>query len=175
MNDINVRDLIDQPGASRPLRVSEAVPGLALELAVVPDDRPVKGDLLLESVVEGILLSGRLSGAMTLTCARCLTTFEGNFDLRVHELFTPTATEDDDEYPVVDGLVNLESMIRDAVVPAMPFAPLCRPDCLGICERCGRDRNLGQCTCTPHVDSRWAPLAALRFPDASTSEQSARR
>ncbi|HEX8100113.1 MAG TPA: YceD family protein [Actinomycetota bacterium] len=175
MKDVNVRDLIGQPGASRRLRVSEPVPGLAMELAVVPEDSPVKGDVLLESVVEGILVSGSLSGEMTLTCARCLTTFEGSFDLSVHELFTADATEEDDEYPVSDGFVNLEALIRDAVLPAMPFAPLCRSDCLGICERCGRDRNVGQCVCTPDVDSRWAPLAALRLPEPSTSQQSARR
>jgi uncharacterized protein len=56
-------------------------------------------------------------------------------------------------------------MIRDAVVPAMPFAPLCRPDCQGLCERCGGDRNSAECVCPPEIDSRWAPLASLRLPD----------
>ena len=171
MRDIDVRDLLDHPGSSRPLRVSEAIPDLATELALVPDDRVVGANVLLESVVEGVLVSGSVSGEMTLTCARCLKTFEATFDLPVQELFAPDATEDDDEYPLVEGFVNLESMIRDAVLPAMPFAPLCRPDCLGLCERCGGDRNLEECVCLPEVDSRWAPLAGLRFPD---EEQPAR-
>jgi DUF177 domain-containing protein len=165
VRDIDVRDLIEQPGASRPLRVTEAVPNLVTELALVPDDRPMVADCLLESVVEGVLVSGSLSGVMTFTCARCLTTFDAGFDLTVSELFRPGATEEDDEYPVVEGFVNFESMIRDAVLPAMPFAPLCRPDCQGLCERCGGDRNFGECVCAPEVDSRWAPLAALRLPD----------
>lgn len=165
MRDIDVRDLLEHPGASRTLRVSEAIPDLATELAQVPDDRAVGANFVFESVVEGVLVSGSLSGHMTLTCARCLKTFEGRFELQVQELFTPEATEDDDEYPVVEGFVNLESMIRDAVLPAMPFAPLCRRDCLGLCERCGGDRNFGECACAPEVDARWAPLATLRLPD----------
>ena len=165
MRDVDVRDLLEHPGASRTLRVSEGIPNLATELATVPDDRVIGADFLLESVVDGVLVSGSLSGQMTLTCARCLKTFEAGFDLQVHELFSPEATEEDDEYPVVEGFVDLEPMIRDAVLPAMPFAPLCRPDCQGLCERCGGDRNFGECVCQPEMDSRWAPLASLRFPD----------
>ena len=169
MRDVDVRDLLEHPGASRTLRVSEGVPNLATELASVPDDRAIGADFLLESVVEGVLVSGSVSGQMTLTCARCLKTFDTGFDLTVHELFSPEATEEDDEYPVVEGFLNLEPMIRDAVVPAMPFAPLCRPDCRGLCERCGGDRNFGECVCPPEIDSRWAPLASLRLPDGEGS------
>jgi uncharacterized protein len=49
-------------------------------------------------------------------------------------------------------------MVRDAVVLQMPFSPLCKPDCLGLCERCGGDRNLGECTCTDPIDPRWSAL-----------------
>ncbi|HEX2088494.1 MAG TPA: YceD family protein [Actinomycetota bacterium] len=165
MRDVDVRDLLEHPGASRTLRVSEGLPNLATELASVPDNRAIGAEFLLESVVDGVLVTGSVSGEMTLTCARCLKTFEAGFDLRVHELFSPEATEEDDEYPVIEGFVDLEPMIRDAVVPAMPFAPLCRPDCQGLCERCGGDRNFGECACPPEMDSRWAPLASLRLPD----------
>ncbi|HEX2266760.1 MAG TPA: YceD family protein [Actinomycetota bacterium] len=169
MREVDVRDLLEHPGASRTLRVTEGIPNLATELATVPDDRAIGAEFLLESVVDGVLVSGSVSGQMTLTCARCLKTFDTGFDLAVHELFSPDATEEDDEYPVVEGFVNLEPMIRDAVVPAMPFAPLCRPDCQGLCERCGGDRNFGECVCPPEIDSRWAPLASLRLPDDNSS------
>jgi uncharacterized protein len=52
-------------------------------------------------------------------------------------------------------------MVRDAVGLELPFSPLCTPDCLGLCERCGGDRNLGECSCAPQVDHRWAPLEGL--------------
>jgi uncharacterized protein len=160
---IDVRDLIEQPGASRSVRVSEPIPGLGTELASVPEDRRVEAVLLLESVVEGLLVSGPVRGAMVLSCARCLKTFQSNFHLEVQELFSPGATDVDDEYPLGEGSVDLEPMIRDAVLLSMPFAPLCRLDCQGLCERCGGDRNLGECTCEPEVDPRWQPLAGVEL------------
>ena len=86
------------------------------------------------------------------------------FDVPVQELFAPGAEPDDEhEYPLVEGHLDLEPMIRDAVVPSLPFAPLCRPDCLGLCERCGGDRNLGECSCPPETDPRWSPLLDLNL------------
>ena len=160
---IDVRALLASPGSSRPVRLDEPVEGLATELARVPEDRPVRGDLLLENVIEGLLVSGPLSGVMTLSCARCLKPFEGAFTLEVHELFVAGATGQDDEYPVEDGSIDLEPMIRDAVLLAMPFAPLCGFQCLGLCERCGGDRNMGECSCPAETDPRWSPLLDLNL------------
>jgi DUF177 domain-containing protein len=166
---IDVRDLTGRPGSSREVRISEPIPGLGTQLAEVPEDRPIGGNLLLESVVEGILVSGPLRGTMVLTCARCLKPFETAFDLEVRELFAPEATPDDDEYPLAEGAVDLEPMIRDAVLLAMPFAPLHSSDCLGLCGRCGGDRNLGECRCEPEVDGRWAPLLELNLDVLNSS------
>jgi uncharacterized protein len=158
---VDVRDLLERPGASREIHLAEPLEGLAGELVSVPD--PVRVDLVLESVVEGILASGPLSGEMSFHCARCLKPARQGFRLEVAELFSPAAGEGDDEYPLRDETIDLEPMIRDTVVLAMPFSPLCRPDCLGLCERCGGDRNLGECSCGPDVDPRWAPLAGLEL------------
>jgi uncharacterized protein len=158
---IDVSDLTHQPGSSRSVQVNESVPGLGTELAAVPDDRSIDAELLLESVVEGILVSGPVAGGMNLSCARCLKSFQADFHLNVQELFVAGAVIGDDEYPLEEDAIDIEPMIRDAVLLSMPFAPLCRPDCLGLCERCGGDRNLGECTCEPEVDPRWAPLAGL--------------
>ena len=158
---VDVRDLAGHPGSSRVVHVAEPVPGLVTAMARVSEERTVEADLLLEGVVEGVLASGPLEGTMTLNCARCLKTFDQPFRVDVHELFAAGARPEDDEYPLVEGRIDLEPMIRDAVVPTMPFAPLCRSDCLGLCPRCGGDRNLGECTCPPETDARWAPLVGL--------------
>jgi uncharacterized protein len=160
---IDVRDLLSQPGASRTVRLSEPVPDLGTELAAVPADHSIDAQLLLESVVDGVLVSGPVTGGMTLVCARCLNSFQSDFRLDVQELFAPGAGAEDDEYPVDEGSIDVEPMIRDAVVLSMPFAPLCRPDCLGLCERCGGDRNLGECRCEPDVDPRWARLSSIQL------------
>lgn len=167
MHEIDVRDLVDQPGSAKHVRVDEPVGGLQTELAVVPDDERLEGDLLLESVVEGIVVRGSVGGRMRLRCARCLREFERDFDVRMDELYAREPGPDDDYALAEDLMLDPEPMVRDAVVLQMPFAPVCRPDCLGLCERCGGDRNLGECTCAPEVDPRWAGLEVL-LDDRST-------
>lgn len=161
MEPIDVRHLLDSPAASRPVRREEALEDLAIEMARVPESHPVHIELVLENVMEGILASGTVSGRMTYHCARCLAPGAAEFRLDVSELFTLEAGDDDDEYPISEGTIDLEPMIRDAVVLSLPFSPLCRPGCLGLCERCGGDRNRGECSCGPAVDPRWSALSEL--------------
>ena len=66
MRAIDVRALLENPGASRTVRVQEPVPGLRTELADVPEDAPIAADLTLESVVEGIYVRGSLEGRFVL-------------------------------------------------------------------------------------------------------------
>lgn len=168
MIEVDVRGLLAHPGTSRDHRLDGPVDGIRLELAAMPEDATVRGDLLLESVVEGVLVSGPLRGPLTLTCARCLVEFEGSFELDVQELFVaPEREAGPDDYAVSpEGLIDLEPLVRDNVLPALPFSPLHAPGCLGLCERCGGNRNLGECSCTDEpVDARWAALDSL-FADA---------
>src|SRR2546425_11594190 len=120
---VDVRDLVRGPGSARALHLSEPVEGLATEVARVPENRALGVEVRIESVVEGLLVSGPVSGIMALWCARCLKRFEMPFEVEVEELFVPGARPEDDEYPVVEGFIDLEPMIRDAVILAMPFAP----------------------------------------------------
>ena len=165
MRGIDVTDLLGQPGSSRALHIDDTVPDLRLELAAVEEGRPIVGDLILESVVEGIFVTGRLQGEMTLSCARCLKSFGQAFDVDINEMFVQGATPQDDEYRLeLPGSIDLEPMVRDAVLLQMPFSPLCRIDCKGLCPRCGGDRNLGECTCGPEeLDTRWAALGQIKF------------
>lgn len=165
MKTVDVSDLLVQPGASRRLTLEETFEELGTELARVPDEQPVRMEVLLESVVEGIVVSGPISGRVAYRCARCLKPFDRDFRLDVHEVFAPEAAEQDDEYPISKGQIDLEPLVRDAVVLELPFSPLCRPGCLGLCDRCGGDRNLGECTCGPVVNQRWARLDELHLDD----------
>jgi uncharacterized protein len=162
---LDVRDLLRHPGSSREVKASLRLIGLDTELAHVPD--PIRVEVEVDSLLEGLLATGTVSGTMQLVCARCLKPIEHPFSARVRELFLAGATEADDEYPVLDETIDLEPMVRDAVILGMPFSPLCRPECLGLCSRCGGDRNLGECHCGPEVDDRWAALSALRFPEGT--------
>ncbi|MGH2663326.1 MAG: YceD family protein [Actinomycetota bacterium] len=165
MQPIDVRELLAHPGSSQQVHVTEPVPGLATELVRVPEGAPVDVDVLLENVVEGILVSGPLAGTFALRCARCLTGFVQEFRIEVHELYAPGATDQDDQYPLSEGSIDLDPMVRDNVMLSMPFSPLCRPDCRGLCERCGGDRNLGECSCGPDTDPRWSALDRLSLDE----------
>lgn len=166
---IDVRDLVGHYGTSRTEHVSGTIDDLATTLAGLSEDTPVTGELVLESLEEGILASGRLRGSMSLSCARCLKEFEQGFSVELRELFAPFPHEDSDEYPLdPEGFLDPHQMMRDAIGVELPFAPVCRPDCRGLCARCGGDLNLGECTCTePRIDPRWEGLEALldRFTD----------
>jgi len=162
MRAIDVRDLVERPGSSKTVHVDEPVEGLRMELAGVPEDQPLAGDLLLESVIDGVFVTGSIGGTMRFQCARCLKEFERTFDVEMNELFVREVGPEDD-YALSDDLtLDPEPMVRDAVVLSMPFSPLCKPDCLGLCARCGGDRNLGECACPDlPADARWSALERL--------------
>ena len=144
---IDVRDLVGRPGVWRSEQVSGTIDDLATELAGLPADTPVTADLILESLEEGILASGKLQGVLSMRCARCLKGFEQELTVEIRELFVPFPHEDSDEYPLEpDGFLDPDQMFRDAVGVELPFAPICRPDCRGLCGRCGGDLNLEGCT-----------------------------
>ncbi len=165
MRAIDVRDLVDRPGSAKRVHVDERVEDMGTELAAVQPDAPIEGDLTLESVIEGVFVTGSVGGRLSMRCARCLREFETGFDVDMNELYVRDAGPDDD-YALADDLtLDPEPMVRDAVVLQLPFSPLCRPDCLGLCPRCGGDRNAGECTCGPDVDARWSVLERL-FVDA---------
>ena len=160
---IDVRDLVGRPGVWRSEQVSGTIDDLATELAGLPADTPVTADLILESLDEGILASGRLQGVLSMRCARCLKDFAAPLEVQVSEMFVATPDPEGDEYALEpEGLVAPEQMVRDTVGVELPFSPLHSPDCLGLCPVCGGDRNLGECPGDhPQTDTRWAGLDAV--------------
>jgi len=162
MRAIDIRDLVENPGASKTVRVDETVEGLQTELAEVPQDQRLSGDLTLESVIEGVFVTGSVGGTMVFRCARCLKEFTRPFEVEMKELFALRASPEEDYAVGEDLTLDPEQMVRDSVVLSMPFSPLCKPDCLGLCPRCGGDRNLSECSCPEEMaDPRWAALEDL--------------
>ncbi len=166
MRAIDVRDLLDHPGSAKTVRVEEPVPGLQTEMVAVPEDEPLAGELVLESLVEGVLVSGSVAGSFAMRCSRCLKEFRSGFELPMQELFVREPDTEDEYMLTADLTLDPEPMVRDTVVLEMPFSPLCRPDCQGICEVCGGDRNLGECPGHRNLDPRWAALDGLFDPPA---------
>jgi uncharacterized protein len=169
---LKVADLVDHPGASRPLDLRLAVPE-DLDLPLVDVLTPVHLAGVLESVVDGLLVRGTLTATMRMACARCLIAVEADVAPAVTELFAdprryPVEEADELEagYEILEGTLDLDTLLRDALVPAAPLQPLCRPDCAGLCSECGARLNETSCNCEDTTfDARWAALEQLRLPD----------
>jgi uncharacterized protein len=164
---IDTRELGRRPGTSRALRrTAKTAQLLGFEgVIAVPAGAEVELDLLLESVVEGVLVSGTAGAPTEGECARCLDPIAGRIEVEITELFaypdsTTDATTDEDEVSrLVDDLIDLEPVVRDAVVLALPNAPLCTPDCAGLCPDCGgKWADLGPDHRHETIDPRWAAL-----------------
>ncbi len=165
---IDTRDLGRRPGSMR--RYHRDVPlaaGIGLDVIEVAAGAEVSLDVRLESVMEGVLVSGTASGPVTGQCARCLDPLVDQLEVGLVELFaypdtaTDNSTDPDEVSRVVDGLVDLEQMVRDAVLLALPQAPLCSEDCPGLCPECGDKRaELGTDHRHEKIDPRWAAQKA---------------
>lgn len=141
----------------------------------VPEGEPVELDLLLEAVVEGVLVSGTASAAVTGECARCLDPISDEVEVELRELFaypdsaTEASTDEEEVSRVVDDLIDLEPLVRDTVLPALSVAPLCAPDCPGLCSGCGTKwAELDPEHHHETIDPRWA---ALRERFGGTEEE----
>jgi uncharacterized protein len=116
-------------------------------------------------VVEGVLVTGTATAEFDGECARCLDELTEPVEVEFTELFaypdsaTDSTTDDDEVFRLVDDLVDLEPVVRDAIVLALPSAPLCSPDCRGLCPTCGaRWADLGPDHRHETIDPRWAAL-----------------
>ena len=143
-------------------RVAEAPDGIGMDVIGVPPGSPVDLQLRLESVVEGVLVTGTAVVRLQGQCARCLEPIASDEEVDLQELYLyPDKEPDDDEASRLDGeLLDLEPLLRDTVVLDLPYTPLCRPDCAGLCPECGADLNADpEHRHDGGVDPRWAALS----------------
>lgn len=159
---VQVHDLVHKSGTMRRINLDIVLPD-ALDNSVVALEKGSKItiDGRLESVHEGILASCNVSGEAKTECSRCLEPLNLEVDVEFQELFAYSLTDEDD-LVVTDESINLEQVIRDAVVLSLPFNPLCSSDCLGLCAECGA--NLNESPQHEHeasVDPRWNALKNL--------------
>jgi len=163
---LSVVDLVDRPGTSRRVDLSFDPPAdLDLPLTDAVGVLRLRG--VLESVVDGLLVRGELTSELQMQCARCLTPVPVDVHADVAELFTdPTRAQADDVepgYTIREGRVDVDTLLRDALAPAVPVAPLHDPGCRGLCPTCGADLNgLADHRHDEVVDSRWGALSSLR-------------
>jgi len=167
---VSTRELGRRPGTMRALHRTAPAPAGELAIGIsgvigVPDGSDVEMDLTLESVTEGVYLSGTATVALAGECSRCLEPLRAELEVPLGELYAypDSATEettDSDEIPrLVEERIDLTQLVRDAVVTDLPMAPLCRDDCPGLCSGCGeRWADLAPDHGHETLDPRWAAL-----------------
>ncbi len=196
---LDTRDLGRRPGAERTVSFTAPAPtDLGIEVLGVPEGSPVTFELRLESVVEGVLVTGRAHAELAGECVRCLDDIQRGMDADLCELFVyddpdrhehhgkhdkhdkhdkhgdkhrteGDADPEDGETSRMHGdLLDLEPLLRDAVVLALPFQPVCTEQCPGLCVECGaRLADDAGHTHDAAVDPRWAALQQLSTPQDS--------
>jgi len=178
---IIVGDIIDNPGKSLRVNQDEAVDIPELKLLT-----PVHAALKLTSTGEGgISVKGTLKVQAELVCSRCAGPYAETLDIDIDELFLPkdspelAAEPGKKEEVQADSLcvfaydddqLDLDEVMRQNILASLPFCPLCKEDCRGICAGCGVDLNNGVCTCSKEEESdpRWNVLK--KFMDDKSSE-----
>lgn len=161
---VEVGDLLHTTGVRRRIETEASLSDLEVTGSVVED--PVRLDLWLDAIPEGIVASGTVRAEWSGECSRCLEAVEGPLELEVHELFEAEPVESE-TYPLEGDEIDLEPLVRDAVVLEIPEVPLCDEECRGLCPACGIDRNVGDCDCGETApDPRWSALDELEFPDS---------
>ncbi len=177
---IDTRDLGRRPGAMRCYHRNVAVAArLGVDVIGISSGDRVSLDVRLESVMEGVLVSGTASAPLAGQCARCLDPLVDSLEVQLTELFaypgtaTEGSTDPDEVSRVVDGLIDLEPVVRDALLLALPQAPLCSENCPGLCPECGGQwAELGTDHRHETMDPRWAPLTTgLKQPLRGSEEE----
>ena len=170
---VNIARLGRRPGSMFAMHDTVGSPArIGLEMIGIAPGAPLDLDLRVESVSEGVLVSGTLSAPITGECSRCLTPFTECIDVDLTELFaypdslTEATTDEDEVGRVVNDFVDLRQPIVDAVGLELPFSPVCRTDCPGLCPKCG----VALATAEPdhhhdEIDPRWAKLATMLGSD----------
>lgn len=165
-----------RPGAMVSLRKTVPSPSrIGLDMIAIEAGAPLDLDLQIQSVSEGVLVTGTVTAPTAGECSRCLTTLESHVQVRLTELFaypdstTEATTEEDEVGHIVDDTIDLEQSIRDAVGLELPFSPVCTPDCPGLCPECGVSLAAEPGHHHDRIDPRWAKLAGMFAAEADES------
>ncbi len=167
-----VRDIVRKPGEMREHSLTIPSPQRWGEgIVSVPQGKEIDLDVRLESVHEGILVSGTVDTEYEGECARCLREIAAPLEVEFQELFEYPGGETAD-FEVQDDHVDLETLVRDATVLALPFQPVCQPDCPGLDPVTGERLTEPAGATQAPVDPRWAALQNLT--DHGTAHDAAR-
>jgi uncharacterized protein len=156
---VGITELLRHPGTRREVVVRAPLDDLTLSSSRVLEGSEIEARLTLEALNDvSVTVTGTIAGEWMGECRRCLATVEGSLETSVQEIFESRPTEGE-TYRLDGDRLDLEPMVRDAVLLALPLAPLCQEACAGPEPA---DHALGSPE-EPPPDDRWAALKQLKF------------
>jgi uncharacterized protein len=167
------RDLRDRTDGVRLQEVVE-MPNLVKENRLLIACEPFQADLHGTEASGVALVRGVLKTRATYRCSRCLCDFSEDLHVPIAEQFVQVdelpndgdETDDEERIPVVGDTIDLSPYLEQGANLALPYSPLCREECAGLCPECGVNRNEVKCSCnTERIDPRLADLAKFFNPD----------
>ncbi len=179
---LSLLDLPRSPGSLKSYDFTFIAPDdFGVEMLKVPAGQELEVEIDLHSVSEGVLVQGRISASAQGVCSRCLTSFTQDFSEKITELvyypeqipqLLAEGDEEAEDFPIIeDDHIDLEPILRDALVLAMPFTPVCKKDCVGLCAQCGQAwEDLPEDHTHEFLDPRFAALDTLLAQFATQTE-----
>lgn len=161
---LGLSKIIDCPGASVSFSTSVDLSDLCYGVSY-PVSEPVAAEGTVRNTAGVLVMTGAISTCIHGTCDRCARDFdrEVRFPIDV-VLVTELADEENEDewvFPLEGDSADLDDIVRTAFVLSLDSKLLCREDCKGICQRCGKNLNDGPCNCQKELDPRFAALKQL--------------
>ncbi len=135
------------------------------ELEISPEELAIEGTVRCEGEITNagdvLLLHAVLKAQVHRVCGRCLKEFTAQTEAEVIEKFYPPSAEniEKDAFVYDSDVLDITEPLREGLLLAEPLQALCKPDCRGLCPKCGADLNEGDCGCDRFsIDPRLAAL-----------------
>lgn len=178
---MDVYEIIKRPGLKKEVSGKLSTPaGFGSELIAIPQGSELEVEARFEAVIEGILVSGNVYATARGECGRCLEEFELEVEQDLQELYfyperikelQADGDEVEDFAELETDLIDLEPLIRDGLIGDLPFQPLCKEDCLGLCQDCGIKLEDNPDHSHENLDPRWAALSAIIDPNPESADK----
>ena len=159
---INVLELTRRAGTLKDIAVRLPVADFAFGDDRIVATRDIDVELHIESVQGGLVVQGETACSTTMLCRRCLREVSADIHVVIDEIYR-SVPDNPDAYVLEGEQVDLMPMVRETMLLGLPDAPLCKPDCPGLCPQCGADMQSDPCQCqAQRTDERWSVLDQLR-------------
>ncbi len=165
---MNIR-LNEIPSNGLTLRFDLPTFDLDLDSTGVVFSQTIAVDLSVEKLQDLVQIEGEISTSLTLECGRCVSQFQEPMRIEIHAHYLPEKEGEQMEDESLDdsievdyyseGMIDIDKLVRENLILASPFRPLCREDCMGLCNQCGKNLNGGPCGC--EVEKPGGPFSRL--------------